>query len=323
MNGNRRRALVRAAAACLLVCVLACGRREAPEGQGGAAMSVFVSIPPQADFARRLAGDRVAVHVMVPPGRSPHVYDPTPRQMARLAESRVYFCIGVPFEKRLIERIASINPRLRVVDTCKGVEYLPMEAEHRHEGEEEHAEEHNDAHAHEGERDPHVWLDPRRVKIIGRNMADALRELDPANAAQYGRNLARFEADLDATYARVSAVLRPFRGAHFMVFHPAYGYFADAFGLEQLVVEVEGKEPSARQLTRIIAEARRRRVKVIFVQPQFSRRTAEAIASAVGAAVVPLDPLAADYLANLDDMAGKLAKALGPRGEEPAPASGE
>jgi zinc transport system substrate-binding protein len=168
---------------------------------------------------------------------------------------------------------------------------------------------HDHDHAH-GEADPHVWLSPRNAKILAANTAAALRELDPAHAADYDANLETLHADLDALDARVAKALGPLRGQTLLVYHPAFGYFADAYGLRQEPVEVEGKEPTARQLAALIDEAKRDGVRVIFVQKQFSVQSASALAEAIGGAVVPVDPLAYDYLANLEGLADQVAEAL-------------
>lgn len=278
-------------AVAIAAVALFAGAASAGEGP-----TVFVSVLPQQTFVERVGGDAVTVHVLVGPGRSPATYEPTPSQMAALSHAAAFFRVGVPFETNIVPRLAGMYPKLKIVDTRQGVATIAS-ADHEH------------GHDH-GDADPHIWLDPRRVKIQAKTIADALCELDPERAETYRRNLAAFHADLDAVDARLRAVLAPYRGRTFLVFHPAYGYFADAYGLRQLAVQVEGKSPSARQVARWIETARRERVKIVFVQPQFAEDAARAIAKAVDGAVVPLDPLAADYLANLDNMARRVAEAL-------------
>ncbi len=268
-------------------------------------LTAFVSIPPQAYFLRRVSGDRVNIEVLVQPGQSPHTYEPTPKQLAGLAQADVYFRIGVPFENRIIEKLASTFRGLRVVDTRQGITLRPME--------ERHDAEHGDDHAHEaGRPDPHIWLDPRLVKVQAATMGQTLAVLDPGHAGEYERRLHAFEADLDAIHAKLTEALAPLKGAEFFVYHPAFGYFADAYGLKQVAVEVGGKEPSQKNLVSLIEQAKARDVRVIFVQPQFASSSAQRIAEAIGGVVVPLDPQAEDYLRNLDDMAAKIEQALRP-----------
>lgn len=274
---------------------------------------VCVSILPQKTFVEQIGGDRVAVDVMVAPGASPHTYEPRPRQMAALAGTRVYFAVGVPFEQAWLPRIAAANPDLRVVHTEAGIDKIAMEAHS------DHGEEHPGAgaapaaaeahHRHQG-LDPHVWLAPPLVVIQGRAIRDALVALDPAYRAHFE---ARFDAfrqrleNLDADLRRLFGA-RP--GAQFLVFHPSWGYFARAYGLTQVPIEIEGKEPKPAQLQQLIAQAREKGIRVVFVQPQFSRRSASMVAREIGGRVVPADPLAEDWEGSLRAAAAAFEEAL-------------
>jgi zinc transport system substrate-binding protein len=267
-----------------------------------AGISAFVSILPQAYFVERVGGRHVDVEVLVGEGQSPATYEPSPQQMAMLSSAKLYFAIGVPFETNLMKKIQQSQKRLVIVETQKGVTYRYLD-DHHHDakGKEEH---------HQAIPDPHIWMDPNLVKVQAANIRDALSRLDPANAEDYSRNLQLFLSDLDHADKRIRAALAPVKGKSMYVFHPAFGYFADSYGLRQVPVEIEGKEPSARQLAGIIDRAKKDGVRVIFVQRQFSTKSAESIARAVGGAVVPIDPLARDYLANLDRMASLIEKGL-------------
>lgn len=266
-----------------------------------AIVNVVVSIDPQAYFVERIGGERVAVSVLVGPGQSPHTYEPTAGQMAELARADVYFRTGMPFEEGLLERITATRPDLNVVDLRTGVPLRDMEG---HEGGE---------HEHEGGKDPHIWLAPRLVITQARTIRDELKRLDPEGADLYDENLRAFARELMALHAEIAEILRPVRGREIFVFHPSYGYFADAFGLKQVAVEVEGKEPTPRELQAIIARARAAGARAIFVQPQFATTSAQAIAREIGAKVVPLDPLARDWPNNLRAMAHAIVEALAPR----------
>lgn len=263
-----------------------------------AKVDAFVSILPQAYFVERIGGELVDVDVLVGPGQSPATYDPSPRQLTRLAQADVFFRIGVPFENRLIKKITGAFPDLNVVDTRRGVKLLHLD-EHDHDG-----------HAHHDVQDPHIWLDPLRVKIQAKTIADELARLDPDHADAYKKNLAAFHAELDRVDKEIKAMLAPYRGRAFMVFHPAYGYFADAYGLRQVAVERGGREPTPRQLAHWIDTARKNDIRIVFVQPQFSQNAAERLADSIDGAVKPMDPLAHDYLNNLYKMAREIAAAL-------------
>lgn len=278
---------------------LSCAWRDAT-GSEANCLAAAVSIPPQAYFLERVGGERVSIQVLVGPGQSPATYEPTGNQMALLAKTDVYFRIGVPFEAALLAKIASGFPRLRVVDTRAGVVLQPIRAAANH-----------GAGGREREvMDPHIWLDPRRVVPQARTVCRTLVELDPEGRALYERNLAAFIADLERVDAAIAGTLAPFRGRELFVLHPAYGYFAAAYGLEQVPIEVEGKEPGTRQLRQLVQAARRRGVRALFIQPEFAGPTAKAIAGEIGAAVIPLDPLARSYLTNLEMIAAEIRRGL-------------
>ena len=304
--------------------------------EAGNKVTIFTSILPQEYFVQRIGGDRVEVKALVTPGSSPATYEPTPRQMATLSEAKVFFRIGVPFENAFVPKIERTIEGLRIVDTRAGITLRKMKAHHHHEGDHEeadhpgeeshiheeeahheghghHAEE-EEHHHHEGGIDPHIWLSPRLVKIQARTIADVLIEIDPAGKTTYKKNLAAFLKDLDALDATLAEALAPVKGKTFLVFHPAWGYFADAYGLEQEPIEIEGKDPSGPQLARMIEIAKNEGVRVIFVQPQFSKRSTTRIAEAIDGVVVPINPLARDYIANLERVAGAVRDALQKQG---------
>ncbi len=283
--------------------------QEKPAGK----VKAFVSILPAAYLVERVGGPNVEVSVLVGPGQDPHTFEPTPKLMAKLADAKVLFKMGFPFEETLIKKVGSTFKNVEVVDLQKGIKLRAMteeeseaeEAEHGH-GE---AEEHG--HDHEaGEMDQHTWLDPQLAKVQAKTIADTLIRIDPSHKDQYEKNLKGFQADLDAIHEQLKKALAPVKGKSFFVFHPAYGYFGDAYGLKQVPVQIGGKEPTARQLARLIELAKEDGVRVIFVQPQFSKKTAETLAKSIGGAVVPLDDLARDYLKNLQEIAAKLDSAL-------------
>jgi len=262
---------------------------------------VFVSIVPQAYFLERIGGRHVEIDVLIGKGQSPHTYEPTPRQMTKLARARAFFGIGVPVERGILKKIRQSHRNLLMVETQKGIAYRQLEHHHHHET----ATGRRGGHKHPAHEtaDPHIWMNPRLVKIQARNIYEGLVRLDPSHRQTYAANLQAFEADLDRVDGRIARSLASVKGGKIYVFHPAFGYFTDAYGLEQVPIEMEGKEPSARQLSRIIEQAKREGVRVMFVQPQFAAKSVEVVAQAIGGAVVPIDPLDRDYLANLERIA--------------------
>ena len=283
-------------------------------------LKIVVSILPQAYFVERIGGERVEVDVLVGPGQSPHAWEPTPRQVEGLARAQVYFRIGIDFENTLVPRIEKMFRHLRIVDTRQNVPLRSMTADELAAGEAEGGHEHSEACAHgtgsttapAGLPDPHIWLSPLLAKIQAQTICDALVELDPEHAEEYRSNLAAFHSDLDRVHARIAEVLAPLKGRPVFVYHPAFGYFTDAYGLRQVPVEMGGKEPTARQLAALIEKAKATGAKVIFVQPQFPTKSATAVAQAIGGAVVPIDDLARDYLRNLEELADRIKAAVAP-----------
>lgn len=303
IRGGLAATLLLPAALAVSGCSGSGGDRSEAGGDGATdRVTAFVSILPQAYLLERVGGDRVDVQVLVGPGESPATFEPTPRQIAGLAGARVYFAIGVPFERALLPKIAQTFSDLPIVRTEESVER--MEAPVGHGPETSPFE-----HAH-GSIDPHVWLNPQNAASLARSMEETLAEIDPAGAPIYEANLRALSSDLAALDDEIASRLSPVRGREMYVFHPSYGYFAEAYGLVQVAIEVDGQEPSAKQLARLVTQAKERGVTTIFVQPQFSMRTARTVAEALGAAVVTLDPLARNYPSNMRSMAAEIRVAL-------------
>ena len=289
--GDRRKWLM------LVILFLGAAVSHGPADAESGKVRAFVSILPQAYFVERIGGDAVDVEVLVGPGRSPATYEPTPKQMTALGGARVYFRVGTPFEKGFIDKVRSTFQELMIIDTRKGVPLRHFQQGHDH-GEDTHAP------------DPHIWLDPKRVKIQAATICKALSRIAPRKTGVFADNLRAFQDDLNRLDRKIAEILSPLKGSRFYVFHPAFGYFGESYGLTQVAVEIAGKSPSPKQLSRLIKKAREDRVRVIFVQPQYSKRNAETIARAIGGAVVPMNPLPGDYLKSMEAMAQALRKGL-------------
>jgi len=283
-------------------------------------LRVFASVLPIQTFVKAIGAEHVDARAMVRPGFDPHTYDPTPQQISALAGAVLYVRTGVPFEEAWMERIRSANPRMQVLDARDGIPLLAM-AGHSHDEKEQAEGRHGDApgadteqadDAHAAEPDPHVWTSPPLVNQMVGVIRDKLSELDPAHAAEFGRNHDAFVAELEALDRELHALLDPLPSRRFMVFHPAWGYFADTYGLTQVSIEREGKGPGARALAALIEQAKQEKIKVVFVQPQFDQRQALQVAQAIGGAVIAVDPLAADYVENLRRVGQQFAQALRP-----------
>ncbi len=275
-----------------------------------ARLPVFVSILPQQYFVQQIGGAHVDVQVMVQPGASPATYEPRPRQMTALAGARLYFSIGVAFETVWLDKIMAANPVMKVVRTDAGIRKIPM-ATHHHE---------EDAHHDEGDDpgrpvehgilDPHIWLSPPLVRQQAGTIISALTAADPSHSEDYEANYRRFVNEIDALDRSLKTLFSGKEGLPFMVFHPAWGYFAQTYGLKQVPIEIEGKDPKPAQLRVMIENARTQGIRVVFVQPQFSVKRAELVAREIGGQVAVADPLALDWLTNLRAVADKFKAAL-------------
>jgi len=296
--------LLRLAATGLAVMLLTCTSVSAQTP-----LKVHVSILPQKYFVERIAGKLAMVDVLVKPGKSPATYSPTPDQIRSLAAADVYFRIGVPFENGFMYKLESLAPNIKLVDCRQGIQMRRM-AEHVHDhGTEGHDEAHG-THEKTAGKDPHIWMSPLLVKHQAGIILETLQALDPDNAAVFNENYNGFIRDLDMLHQDLSELLAPYKGAALFVFHPAFGYFADTYGMHQIAVETMGKAPKGKDLATIIKRAKKENAKVIFVQPQFDSNAAGAIASALNGHVVSIDPLAYDYLANMQSIARVITRNL-------------
>lgn len=273
-------------------------------------LTVFVSVVPQQYIVEKIGGTLVNTKVLVQPGANPATYEPKPRQMAELARAELYFAVGVPFEAVWLPRIESANPIIRVVHMEAEIKRIPMAAHHHHGEEEEHGDhhdhpgEHAEDHDHHGILDPHVWTAPPLVRIMAEKTLHALQKADPVHADIYAANHARFDQEIETLHADLEQIFSNVPdGARFMVYHPAWGYFANTYHLTQVPVEMEGKAPGPKELKELIRYARESDIHVIFVQPQFSRKSAELIARSIDGKVLAADPLAKDWASNLRQVA--------------------
>ncbi len=287
-----------AASVCLVLLAVA-GCSDKPRPSGGDKPAVFACIAPHGYFARRIAGGLVDVQVLVSAGANPHTYEPAAIQMVALSRADLYFRAGMPFETALCDKLAGMKDGPRIIDLLAGIDLLADCGED--------AKQHAD-HEHGG--DPHIWLAPKLAARQASTICEAMCQALPEHAEQFRRNAAALTAELHELDAKIAAALAPVKGRTFFVFHPAFGYFAAAYGLEQQAVETGGKSPSLKDIANLIAKAKAENVRVIFVQPQFSTQAARTIADEIGGVVVPIDDLAEDYVANMQVLAEKVRSAL-------------
>jgi len=264
-------------------------------------INTVVSILPEQTFVKAIGGDKVSVSLMVLPGNSPHTYEPKPSQMKNVAKASLYFAIGVEFEKVWLNKFKSINSSMQVIDLSEGIQKMAMIKHH---------DEHKDAKAdthHEG-YDPHIWTAPENVKIIAQHIYETLIKSDPDNKSYYKENYEKFITLVNETDSQIKSILsHKAKDTKFMVFHPSWGYFAKAYGLIQLPVEIEGKSPKPRELITLIKEAKEEKISAIFTQPEFSDSIAKIMANELHIKVVKVSPLAAGWSDNLIKIAHAIA----------------
>ncbi len=289
-----------------------CGRGVKEKHDLNNIKSITVSVLPQEYFVQRIVGDDYKINVMIPPGQNEATYEPTPREMKAVGDSILYFRIGhLAFEEAWIDKIASLNQQMKIVDTSVGVSLITGTDPHspRKEGEAPRAAVGD--HDHSG-IDPHIWLSPAAVKVQAKHILDGFLavEKDSARRAIYEKNYGEFMQDIETLHTEIEALLKPVAGKKFMVYHPAWAYFARDYGLVQFSIEIEGKSPSAATMKQIVDTARAENIRVIFVQQQFDAANAWAVADEIKGKVVTADPLAPDWLDNMRKTARTFKEAL-------------
>ena len=261
-------------------------------------INAVVSIAPEMTFVKAIGGDKVDVSLMVQVGNSPHTYEPKPSQMTAIAKADLYFAIDVEFEHVWLPKFHSLNEKMQIVDLAEGVTKIEMA--HGHHAHETHDE-------HDG-KDPHIWTSPANVKVIAQNIYKVLSTIDSDNTKYYENNLNLFLDKVNNTDKQIKKILSTLKGSRkFMVFHPSWSYFAKAYNLEQIAVEVEGKSPKPRELVHLIKEAKEEKVSAIITQPEFSDASAKIIANELHIPVVKISPMAENWSENLIYLAKTIA----------------
>lgn len=281
--------------------------------------TVSTSILPTAYFIKQIAGDTINIVSMVGNGDDPHTYEPRPEQVKALAKSDIYFGVDIEFEEVWLPKFKDSFKNLKIVDTAKGIEKIPMQddddapehvVKHEHDHSHGHGHDHHHHHHDHDGLDPHVWLDPVLVQTQAQNIADALSAAYPQNANLYALNLSNFKQSLKELDKFIKSELASVKGGKFIVYHPSWGYFAKRYDLEQIAIEVDGKEPSASELAKIINQAKKDQVKMIFIAPAFSKKAAQLIAEQTNAQVAVIDQLAYEWDESMKNTAKLLKKAL-------------
>lgn len=279
----------------LLFCFSSCEKKGAPKETKP---MVLVSIPPYAYFVKKIADDTVHVAPLVPPGANPHVYEALPQEVQRYQNAAVWVYLGEPVDKKALQAFKDLRKEMPIVDVTQGIKLISECQENGH------------AHCHHDDEglDLHIWLSPTLAKVQARHIAGALMDLLPEEKGRFEKNLQRFLKELDRLNDKLAGILAPMEGHAILVSHPGFAYFCRDYGLIQLSIEEEGKEPLPQHITEILAQARKYRVKSVLIEPEFSNKSAELVAAALGVPTHFVDPLAEDYEANLIKIAKVIAE---------------
>lgn len=276
-----------------LILLVSCNQSVEKSGK----KMITVSIPPFKYFITAIGGEDFSVNVMVPAGSNPHIYEPVPEQISNLRRSVAYISDGyLGFEMTWLDRFYETNKGMKKLSLGQNIELIE-------------ASEHSDSEHVEG-ADPHYWVSPKCALIMAESVKFLLIELNPGKSEQYEinyQNLVRIISDLDK---KATAVLSEYKGRSFMIFHPTLGYFARDYGLKEISVEKEGKEPTPSSLKELIDIGRSEKIKVIFVQREYDTKNARAIASETGASLEIIDPLSENWAASVEQVIEALQRSL-------------
>lgn len=289
--------------------LLGAAKKREKDAAASEKLAVLVAVDPIAALVERVGGDRIAVATLTPEGKDPESFAPTPADLSDLATTRLFFCVGLPVEARFAQNVASIAPKSKIVDLREGLDLLT--AEHSHSDAAD-ASFHSHSNAQSEPLDPHLWTSPALARQIVVKVAAALSEESQNDAEFFAQNATALDAELAALQAEITASLAPFSGRTFVVFHPAYGYFAREFSLSQRAIESGGKAPRARELADLIEFARQEQIRAAIVQPEFNRSAAESVAAELGVGLIVHSPLEKDYFANLRALNAAVVSALSP-----------
>jgi zinc transport system substrate-binding protein len=282
---GKRFILPLATAACLLA-VLSFQACNDTTSEGNDELKVAVSITPVADFVAHVGGEHVEVTTMVPPGYSPHTYEPTPNQMTKIAQADAYVKVGsgVEFEETWMGDIIAQNPDMPIIDCSPGISLLGS--------------------------DPHIWNSPVNAMQMVENIYQGLIDIDPANQSDYLANRDGYLAKLQEVDNYAHQMLGGFSNRNFLIYHPSFGYFAAEYGLTQIPIEHQGKEPTPQVIQDAIDKSEEYNLNYVFVAPQFATSYAETIAREIGGQVLYVDPLPSDYATNMRSVVASIALEL-------------
>ena len=283
-----------------LVCTKSPAAAGTADRQAKLPIPIYVSIGAHLDFCQQIGGDRFSVSLALSPGKSPATYAPSPHEVQLLSQARLYFKVGLPFETALLAKLKTLSHAPEIIDTQAGISLQPILNDFPSRGH---------THRHTG-LDSHTWLDPKLALQQATTIYTALSRIDPEGIDTFSYNYNVLKNRLKALDRELKKSFTPFANRTIFVYHPAFGYFARAFGLHQVAIEIAGKKPKAKELANFIKTAQAENIAALFVQPQFDQQSADKIAQIVGCAVIKIDPLATEYCRNLNFIAASIQKSL-------------
>jgi zinc transport system substrate-binding protein len=292
-------------AACTLL-FAGCSKKDPDKSVKGTGdkLTIFVTVMPQAGIVKQIGGKFVDVKVLVSSGSCPETFSPSPKQISALYDADIFLSLGLPFEDTWLKKISGVHTGVNIRPMTEGIRFRELEG---HSELDDHDDVgHGEKHEHKkGDKDPHVWMSIRNAQKMAQNTAKIFSELMPANSVYFMQNLKTFSAKTTALDNELKKKFSSAVNKNIFVFHPVFGYLADDYGLRQIPIEMEGKEPSAKQLTEIIQTFKRYNAKMIFVQPEFNPKTAEAVARELNAQIVPISIYNEDVSQSIEELVKK------------------
>ncbi|PAF42481.1 zinc ABC transporter substrate-binding protein [Helicobacter sp. 11S02596-1] len=259
---------------------------------GASKLNIVVSVIPQIYFVKKIAGDYANVSAMVPDGRSPETYEPLPSQIKEIKDAAVYLGVGMGFEKAWKDRFMGVNPTMKFVDLSQGLEH--SETPHNDGGNADGTNHANNNH------DPHIWMSIKLAKIQAHRIYEAISQVDISRSSVYRKNLKKFLDEIDALDSKIQAIFSaPNAQKAFVVYHPAFSYLASEYGLEEIALENQGKSPKTKQLIALRKLIAQKQIRVVYIQPEFSKKRIESLANDLKLKILELDPLKPDWKNNI------------------------
>lgn len=290
----------------VLLALTGCSDGELADDDGK--ITVAAGVPPIKGFIDAITQGDMEVVTMIPPGNSPTNYQPSPKELQKFSDAKVYFAMGVPAENsNIIPKAKDLNENIEIVNLAKGVsEVYPMR---NFSEDEDHSHEEDEDHDHEGE-DPHIWLSPKRVIEMIDIIRDKLIEISPENEETYKENAENYKDELSTIDDSIKETLKGVKNQSFIIYHPSFGYFADDYGLNMIAIEESGKEASAKRITEVIDFAKDNDIKFVFYQGEFSSTQAETIAKEIDGEAIKVNPLSEEYIENMKNISEKFKEVL-------------